>query len=318
MKVIYLKDSRELTYFGKDAVREIHRIADRELTLSKNLTIDMDGVQVFDDASKITAEILAGEPGLDYFLETAKDNINAVEKGDTAYCWNVAQFMAYLLKGNSTEFNRNIGRSIRLIPDTQIFIEYVKQLEYNVVSVTASNQETAEEVAKRIGIEQVLGNLYGRKNEVYDGTIKRFVGGKHKASIIEELFSENLHIGDSWSDIESLENNGLALNPTNKFVMMNAKVSVITSSLMSLLPFLDDKGIFDDVYLEEQLPDTVIISEGDFSQELLYSSTEFKHQRICKLLPGLKLNGDLELVKREIPDFNFSSFVKEEYERFVK
>ncbi|MBD3252969.1 hypothetical protein GF386_04510 [Candidatus Pacearchaeota archaeon] len=275
MQVIDFGESIKVEDFsGVDFVREMHRIAERYLAdvhEARRLTIDMDGVLIFDDNAITTARIVAGDEAQRMFSEYAGLNIRAVAQGETSYCWYAPTlFVGDLLRGLQPEINSIIGENMRLIPGAGRTIGCLRELGYDIAAVTAGHLEAARSVSERVGIERTISTELGVSNGLYDGSVRRFIGGKHKLEVVRELLGYNgthyngTHIGDSWSDVETLKAvpNSVAFNPGCEFALRNARISVLGTSLLGLLPFFDESGAYDSEVGEEDLPRKILIMDN--------------------------------------------------------
>lgn len=279
------------------AVREASRDVLKGAHESRMLSMDMDGVMIFDDNAKSLVETVAGGDALAKFDEYAGLNIEAVQEGATCFCWYAPTvFGAQVVQGLPPEVNREIGRNMRLIPGAVECISHLKKLGYEIVAVTAGHQEAAEEVSRRLGIVRTIGTELGVDEAgLYDGTVRRFVGGGYKLRVVEELLKKNgafhgTHIGDSWSDVETLAGvpSSVAFNPGCGFALENAAISVLSYSLCGLLPLFDEQGSLEDGYSLSSLPKTVVIRHGRLnpsdSATLLKESRKIKKDGIRQVL----------------------------------
>lgn len=331
-------------YSKKEAASEIHKIGEKYLSNvheSHKLTTDMDGVIVHDDSAIIASRIVAGPEAQEKYNQYADANIKAVvNEGQTSFCWHApTMFVGQLLEGLSTEINRVIGRNTRLVPGAEIYIcRLIDGLGYDVTAVTAGHQEAAEEVSKRAGIEKTIGTQLKNSNGIYIMEIKRFIGGIHKLKHVQKILGNGdgsyrgTHIGDSWSDVETLGgiNNSIAFNPGCIYALRNARISAIGASKTGLIPFFDYKGKYDGEIREEQLPQTIIIMETAKNQEhaeqLLQESRNMKKKIIPKILNQDITDSMIEgRIKRELTrlgiDFQTetTSFMSsEEFDRYAK
>lgn len=271
-----------------------------------SLTIDMDGVLIHDDNAITTARMIAGPEAEKMFSRCSDLNIKAVAEGLTSYCWYAPTwFVSQLLNGLSPGINRSVGRHMRLIPGARECIGYLRSLGYDFPAITAGHQEAAEEVSRRVGIEKTEGTRLGISDGVYDGTVRRFIGGKHKLKLVETLLSylceedkdfysrrifTGVHIGDSWSDVETLKRipNSLAFNPGCELALINAKISIIGAYLLGLLPFFDYEGKYDFSLTEETLPQEIVVMEDEGNEDvrraLLARSRAIKKEGLTAIL----------------------------------
>ncbi|MBD3303941.1 hypothetical protein GF343_02260 [Candidatus Woesearchaeota archaeon] len=290
----------EATITRRQVFEKIHAIAGRYLSAvheSGILTTDMDGVLIHDDNAVMAARIISGPEAQELYSVYADANIKAVAEGKTAYCWYApALFVGQMLKGLSSEINRTIGRNVRLIPGAREHIEKLLDSGYDITTVTAGHEDAAKEISERVNIGITKGTQLGvAEDSFYDGTVKKFVGGIHKLGVVEKLLQyegelAGTHVGDSWSDVETLAGipNSVAFNPGCEFALRNAKISVIGYSLLCLLPFFDPEGKYDEKMNGTNMPDAVIVMEGQPSQEnaqaLLAVSKRVKKYMIGELL----------------------------------
>jgi len=332
-----------------EILKTIHEIGEKYLSRtfdSKKFTTDMDGVLIYDDNAIMAARITAGPEAQDMFGAYANLNIKAVSEGETSYCWYAPTlFVGQLLKGLSPEINRVVGKNMRLIPDVKAYIDSLFEIGYEIVAVTAGHQEAGEEVSKRLGIKQTIGTQLGisAKTRLYDGTVKRFIGGNYKLNLVDKILNDSngghigTHIGDSWSDVETLEGipNSIAFNPGCGLALKNANISVIGKSKMGLLPFFDYEGRYDGSVNLEDLPLMIILMNGNYGQEdldlLLQESKKVKKEEIEKTLirrgkpPSLGVEGRIRntlkekgipfrtKVKNFMPPDEFDSYAKKAY-----
>ncbi|MBW3002058.1 haloacid dehalogenase-like hydrolase [Candidatus Woesearchaeota archaeon] len=283
-------------------LKAIHDIAESYLSAvhqSGILTTDMDGVLIHDDNAIMAARIVSGPEAQVWFGRYADANLVAVAEGMAAYCWYAPTlFVGRLLKGLSPEINRVVGRHIRLIPGAEKHIDNLLELGYDITAVTAGHQESAEEISNRVNIGVTYGTQLGVSDDgVYDGIVQRFIGGSHKLDVVEKILEHEgkfvgTHVGDSWSDIETLAGipDSVAYNPGCELALRNARISVLGVSLLSLLPFFDPEGKYDSLLKNTDLPDTVILMLGQPGPtgltKLFADSREIKKKWINALLDG--------------------------------
>lgn len=313
-----------------DALAFLHQLGNTVLAPaheSKRITTDMDGVLIHDDNAVMAANVVFGAAAVNRFDEYARLNIKAVQEGEVSYCWYAPTvFVGALMRGLSPEVNRAVGQHMRLIPDAQRYMQLLQEKGYDITAVTAGHQEAAEEVSRRLGISRTFGTQLGTTGGLYNGSVERFVGGKHKLAVVDALLRspdgryEGTHIGDSWSDIETLAAvpHSVAYNPGCEPALRGAKLSVISPSLLGLLPLLDDNGACDGFVHEEHMPKYVILmrepeTTADLSG-LLAAAAQVKKVQIEESLRPLGTAKDVEariretLQRRNIP---FRSSVRE-------
>lgn len=281
-------------------LKAIHELAGAYLSAvhqSGILTTDMDGVLIHDDNAIMAARIISGTDAQEFYSAYADANTKAVAEGKTAYCWYAPTlFVGQMLNGLSSEINRAIGRHVRLIPGAIEHIGNLLELGYDIAAVTAGHQESAAEISNRVNIGVTHGTQLGVSDDgVYDGTVKRFIGGSHKFGVVEKILEHEgklagTHVGDSWSDVETLAGipNSVAYNPGCELALRNAQISILGVSLLGLLPFFDPEGKYDGKMNGTNMPDAVIVMEGRPSQEtaqaLLAISKRVKKNMIGELL----------------------------------
>ncbi|MBW2996207.1 haloacid dehalogenase-like hydrolase [Candidatus Woesearchaeota archaeon] len=286
----------------KDLIMAMHKLGERYLShvyRAGKLTTDMDGVIIYDDGAMTLTNLVGGEEAEKKFSEYAGLNIKAVSEGQTCYCWYAPSlFGSQLLEGLSPEINREVGKHLRLIPGIEEYMDrLIDGLGYDVSAVTAGHQEAAEEVSRRVGIDKTVGIQLGVNSRCYDGTIVRFIGGEYKLGAVEDILVHNgrclgTHVGDSWSDIETLAGipNSIAFNPGCELALKNAKISIMGVSQLGLLPFFDYMGKYDEELKEEDLPQTTIImqegsnGEGNWLSDLLQESRKVKKEVIRNII----------------------------------
>ena len=344
MKLITLTDqgNSEENFSKKGSLRKLHQLGEKYLSQlydSLTLTTDMDGVLIYDDAAVTPVKMVGGPAAAERYWNYSKLNTTAVSEGHTSYCWySPAVFAASLFKGFSTEINRVVGQKMRLIPGTQMYIDLLQSLKYDITTVTAGHQEGAEEVSRRLGIERTIGTQLGvTDGGLYDGTIERFIGGDFKLKQVQKLLKNGtdylgIHIGDSWSDVNTLAGipNSIAFNPGCELALKHARISIIGVSKVGLIPLFDYTGQHDSKLREEDLPEAVIVREGKPSQEdfqrLLKLSQEVKKDRIGKILDRKETLADIEtqirqaLVEQEIDHDNsgFQFMSPEDFDQYAK
>lgn len=304
MRIITVKSNgtikEDATITRKEVFTRIHRIAEKYLSHvhdSGILTTDMDGVLIYDDNAIMAARIISGPEAQELYGQYADANTIAVANGKTAYCWYAPTlFVGQMLKGLSSEINRAIGRNVRLIPGAREHIEKLHELGYDITTVTAGHEDAAEEVSKRVNLGITRGTKLGVSEDgFYDGTIEHFADGTHKLGIVKKILQHEgklagTHVGDSWSDVETLAGipNSIAFNPGCELALRNAKISIIGYSLLSLLPFFDPEGKYDEEMNGTNMPDAVIIMEGqptpENAQALLNISKAIKKDAIGEFL----------------------------------
>jgi phosphoserine phosphatase len=283
-------------------LKAIHALAGAYLSAvhqSGILTTDMDGVLIHDDNAIMAARIISGTDAQEFYSAYADANTKAVAEGKTAYCWYAPTlFVGQMLNGLSSEINRAIGRHVRLIPGAREHIGNLLELGYDIAAVTAGHQESAEEISNRVNIGVTHGSQLGVSEDgVYDGTVKRFIGGSHKFGVVEKILEHEgklagTHVGDSWSDIETLAGipDSVAYNPGCELALRNAQISILGVSLLGLLPFFDPEGKYDSLLKNTDLPDTVILMLGQPGPtdliKLFADSKEIKKKWINALLDG--------------------------------
>ncbi|MEE9525804.1 MAG: haloacid dehalogenase-like hydrolase [Candidatus Woesearchaeota archaeon] len=290
-----------------DFITAMHKLGERYLShvyRASKLTTDMDGVIIYDDSAMTLTNLVGGSEAERKFSEYAELNIKAVSDGQTCYCWYAPSLLGtQLLKGLSPEINREVGKHLRLIPGVEKYMDrLIDGLGYDVSAVTAGHQEAAEEVSRRVGINHTVGIKLGVSSGLYNGTIVKFIGGEYKLGAVEDILVHNgkclgTHVGDSWSDIETLAGipNSIAFNPGCEFVLQNAKISIIGTSQLGLLPFFDHMGKYDGELEEADLPQTIIVmKEGKNGADLLQESRKVKKEVIRDMInqrdgPGSKV-----------------------------
>lgn len=260
----------------------LHNTGERYLSSPiehKRITTDMDGVLIRDDNAIAAARIISGPQAVDTFGMASDLNIRAVEAyrngggPPMAYCWYApTKYVGELLKDLSPEINRAIGRHMRLVPDSQSYIDCLGEMGFDITAVTAGHQEAAEAVSERLGIERTIGTRFGITGGAYDGTVQEFAGGEHKLGIVKKLlyFEQGYignHIGDSWSDVETLDAipHSVCFNPGCEPAARAARISVIGTSQMSLLPLYDIAGRYDGLFSGDEkklLPDAVLVVDN--------------------------------------------------------
>lgn len=302
---------------SRQALAKLHGIAEQFLGTvhdSRRLTTDMDGVQIYDDNALTAIEIAGGKSAAEMFPLYANKNIAAVAAGAAAYCWYAPTlFGAQMLKGLPVEFNKAVGKHMRLIPGTAACIDSLLELGYELTTVTAGHQESADEVSARLGVKKTIGTRLGIADGKYDGTVKSFVGGKHKRLVVQQLLQTQAgayagtHIGDSWSDVETFAAipNAVAFNPGCMYALAYARISIIGTSHKALLPLFDDHGVYDHSFLSDDgLPSLVIVRQGSIplqaKERLLDESKRVKKCVIGDMLD--KEQGNYSAVKRRIID----------------
>ena len=98
------------------------------------------------------------------------------------------------------------------------------------------------------------------------------------------------HIGDSWSDVETLDSvpNSIAFNPGCELALRNATISVVGTSLLGLMPLFDNRGEYDSQLSLGDLPQMVILNDGNSGNKslgaLLVESKRVKKQGIGSIL----------------------------------
>lgn len=228
------------------AIGDIRREHFSEYLKSGKITSDMDGVMIFDDNAMTLTELVGGKKAKEHYSRYADLNIKAAEDEGVPYCWYAPTlFDSQLLAGLSTEVNRAVGKNMRLIPGAEVFYDNLRKCGYDVTTLTAGHQEGAEEVSKRLGIEKTIGTQIKVVDGRYVSQIERFIGGHCKEREAAKILNKDgipygVHIGDSWSDVETLKAfPSIAFNPGCQFALNNATVSVISSSINSLSPFFN-------------------------------------------------------------------------------
>ena len=333
MRIITVKSNgsikEEATITRRQVFTKIHEIAEKYLSHvhdSGILTTDMDGVLIYDDNAIMAAKIISCQQAQEVYAAYAYANTIAVAKGKTAYCWYAPTlFVGQMLKGLSSEINRAIGRNVRLIPGARKHIEKLLELGYDITTVTAGHEDAAEEVSDRVNIGITHGTKLGVSEDgFYDGTIKHFTGGTHKLSVVKKILElegmlAGTHVGDSWSDVETLAGipNSIAFNPGCELALRNAKISVIGYSLLSLLPFFDSEGKYDEAMNGTNMPEIVIIMEGqptpENAQALLNISKAIKKYTIGEFLDDAECHvSEIEMrIKTELAEkgVNFKTSV---------
>jgi phosphoserine phosphatase len=257
---------------------------------SKRLTTDMDGVLIYDDNAVMAAMVIAGVASKNMFDRYAHMNIEAVAEGKTSYCWYAPTlFVGQLLKGLSPDVNRVVGNHMRLIPGARKYVDALLGIGYDITALTAGHQEAAERVSKRVGIESTIGTQLGISGGVYDGTVRRFIGGEYKLRAIREILDGGTHVGDSWSDVDALREieNSVAFNPGCGLALKGANISVIGTSLLGLLPLFDHEAKYDSMLLDRDIPRMVVVMK-DPSREcvsaILEESRDVKRRELGDIL----------------------------------
>lgn len=319
MRILYVSGENIRQYTPNsvgDYVKEIHRIAADKLYRAINhgkITSDMDGVMIHDDNAISCARIISGEEARVMYGKYAQKNIEAVAQGETAYCWFAPTlFVGNLLKGLSPEINRSVGRHMRLIPDAGLSYRMLKELNYDITAVTAGHQEAAAEVSRRLDISKTVGTQLGcDKNGKYDGTVASFIGGDFKRLAVEDILGMNgdckgTHIGDAYSDVETLKAvpGSIAFNPGFVDALKGADISIISQSQAAIVPFFDDFGKFDLTWQEYDLPQTIVVKDGEMSDDvadiIMRESKSVKQQGLEVLLRHKPYGRVLHDIRKEL------------------
>jgi len=310
-----------------------------KLVWQKNIiTIDMDGVLAYDDGAMLLCQIVSQNKEAKKMFHCYADlNIKAVREGFTSYCWYApALYISQLLSRLSPEINRIIGQHIRLIPEAKECIDVItKQLGFELIVVTAGIQETAEVISQRLNIQQTFASKLKITNNLYNGEIERFIGGKHKLNLVKNLLINCqgiTHIGDSWSDLDTLAglDNSVAFNPGCLAALNSARISVAGTSLLALLPLFDQYGVCDNKLKNYQLPIKVIVRKEEVDANrlipLMAEITDIKKVKIKALVDDKKSEKNVlssiisELKKQKIPyNTHFKNFMSpDNFDVFAK
>lgn len=291
-----------------EVIRDISKKHFSKYLESRLVTSDLDGVMGFDDNAIMLTELVGGKEVKELFSIYADLNIQTARNDDVPYCWYAPTiFCAQLLKGLSPEVNRAVGRNIRLIPGAEIFYNNLIEDGYDVTVLTAGYQEAAEEVSERLGIEKTIGIQVKIEKGLYTTKIERFIGGHCKEREAGKiLVPYGVHIGDGWSDVETLKVfPSIAYNPGCQLALNNATVSVISSSVASLSPFLNPNRT------DTQIPEVVIINPDKLPvpEWVLGLSKTMKKQTLGTLVELANGGSRIDNIKSELrhADINFES-----------
>ncbi|UCD04112.1 MAG: haloacid dehalogenase-like hydrolase [Candidatus Woesearchaeota archaeon] len=334
----------------KEFIDKLHFIGEIYFAhVQKNglLSIDMDGVINQDDSGVIVARYLAGNDGENKYKEYGNMNVEVAKEG-IPYCWYAPLCFSgvQLLTGVSPEFNKIVGRNLRLIPDAPRFVDALSQESYNITAVTATHQEVADEIAKNAGIKDVIATQIGISNGQYNGTIERFIGGTYKSRIVRKILNpddtsyKGTHIGDSWSDTDTLKDvpHSIAFNPGCDLALKNASISIIGSSLLGVLPLLTSSNTYNKELRKDVLPEAVVIMGKDNNVSLegiLKRSKLMKTERIPHRIYEETGKDDRyieEIIREQLDNSNlniptkfnlmstkeFDKFAREKYNEFSK
>lgn len=292
----------------RDALGAMHKIGEQIYHgQHQKLTTDMDGVLIPDDNAVEVIYAIGGNELMAGFSQVADWNLEA--HPELPYCWNAPALLGgMILSGLPIEVNKIIGERLRLLPGVEEHFDLLGQLGYDVTNVTAGHQEAAEEVSRRIGIENTVGTQFETLSEGYYGqAIERFIGGVHKLSAVEEILfntSERklygTHIGDSHSDVETMAELPFAIAWNAKYDMARARVMVYGTNKNGLTPLFDLEGKMDDRIDADQMPEVVVVFEnrpaesviGNYDQWVQDSGVELGIQMRQKIADELNRRGD--------------------------
>lgn len=310
----------------------------RTVFQNNEITIDMDGVLAYDDGTLLLCQVVdQNKKAEEMFHRYAELNIKAVQKGLTSYCWYApALFTSQLLSGLSPEISKIIGQHIRLIPDANEYVDIMSlKLGFKLIIVTAGIQETAEVVSQRLNLSLTFATKLVIVNNLYNNDIGRFIGGKHKLELVKNLLTNyqlSTHIGDSWSDLDTLDGlkNSVAFNPGCLAALNSARISVVGTSLLTLLPLFDQYGVYDNKLKNYQLPLKVIIRKETIDSNrlipLMAKITDIKKVEIKALVDAKRSEENVlssiisELRKQKIPyNTNLKNFMSpNDFDIFAK
>ena len=269
-RIVYctLDGPREVRYTTPaDFLHKYYRASETLLTAGMDISVDMDGVQEWDDVARLYTTLVDPENGVRVFDASSDANLEAVDKGRACYCWFAIGIMPrYTLEGVDTRVMEAVGRNIRLVPGARDFIEKLWEMAYRPRTFTAAYREAAEEVAKRVGIKGVTATEIETANGEYTGRLKTFIGGEKKKDAILRHYGVNIVrcVDDSWSGLETMEAlPSIAFNPKYPSLLNVACVDVHASSLLGVLPLFDHGGRCFDFLSKypEALPELVVVND---------------------------------------------------------
>jgi len=214
----------------------------------KVLFSDMDGVLEPDDLALTYWGLLDPEHGEAKFRETSDAVLVPAGQGRCPYGFTLVVIAKYgpLYEG----VLRAVGRNVRLTPGAEMFARMLKEAAVDdVVATTCAYDASAEEVCKRVGI-----NEYSSIEFDADGRLKVFIGGKGKTKAAREwLGKKNLPdsdafvLGDSWTDfniVQDFRPGSVMFNPKYPEINVLASANVYSPDLRGVVQVFDVKRTF--------------------------------------------------------------------------
>ncbi|MBS7658280.1 MAG: HAD-IB family phosphatase [Candidatus Bathyarchaeia archaeon] len=216
--------------------------------------IDMDGTIL----SKRSIDVLCSTLGFTQELE----EINKWALKVPAY--KVTEQIAKLLAGKRKRELEEIFSSIPLEPNAEQFINYLKNQGFIVAIATDSFQFLGENLAKRLGINKVYGNILEFKRDRVTGKVltKQHcmkIQGCREFAVCKLWYLNKLKyrfngisicIGDSDSDLCAFIGADIAIAYKPKSLALKEKAHKIVSSFQEAIKFLEESLVFNRFFKE--------------------------------------------------------------------
>jgi HAD superfamily phosphoserine phosphatase-like hydrolase len=218
--------------------------------------IDMDGTIL----SKRSIDVFCSSFGFINELEEIKKWALKVP------AYKVTERIAKLLSGKRREELEEVFSLIPLEPNAEQFINYLKNRGFIVAIVTDSFQFLGENLAKRVGVNKVYGNILEFKNGLATGRVltKRRcmkIQGCREFAVCKLWYLNKLKrvvdgfsicIGDSDSDFCAFTGADIAIAYKPKSCALKEKATKIASSFQEAIKFLEEDLIFNRSFSKEE------------------------------------------------------------------
>lgn len=227
----------------------------------EGVSFDVDGVVVHPecDLARNFYGILDPEHGDERFREVSDEVLREVERGNCPYGYTL-EVMAGCLEGVPYDVLKEVGEKADLFPGAPEAISSLQSYyQDSLILATAAYGPTVDAISERLKyngseIPYLATDLVVDQEGFLTGGVEVFNGGVAKRDRIMDYYSgmglepgEVLHIGDSWTDIDSFEFfNSIAINPKYQEVFMAADLALFTQDMRNVPSLLFEETLYDD------------------------------------------------------------------------
>ena len=156
-----------------------------------------------------------------------------------------ADYDAALWTGEPVSKVMEIVSATKLVPGVPETVATLSEHGIKTAILSGGLDIMADDIARRAGIEYVLTNKLGIKDDVLTGTVENIIGWAEKAKYIHIILDhfdmtleETAFVGDGRNDMSVLSIVGLsiAFNPEDQEVADSAQVVIRENDLRAILP----------------------------------------------------------------------------------